>query len=113
MQQQQQKKKVNILIQYFDLIFFFCSLFFNFPLILYFAQLKLINITDERFEHLVSQMQFRLSEGQGKAIYRIGVSDSGELVRKKERKPLSANVIYSKKKKSFFFLKQLKIEDLK
>ena len=39
-----------------------------------------MNISDERFEHLLSQMQWRLSEGQGKAIYRLGVTDSGEQV---------------------------------
>lgn len=44
------------------------------------VQLKLVNISDERFEHLLSQMQWRLSEGQGKAIYRLGVTDSGEQV---------------------------------
>eukprot|EP01099_Mayorella_cantabrigiensis_P008008 TRINITY_DN7369_c0_g1_i1.p1 TRINITY_DN7369_c0_g1~~TRINITY_DN7369_c0_g1_i1.p1 ORF type:complete len:619 (-),score=154.35 TRINITY_DN7369_c0_g1_i1:179-2035(-) len=38
---------------------------------------KLVNPTPERFEHLVTQLQFRLNEGQGEAFYEIGVDDSG------------------------------------
>ena len=44
---------------------------------LYFLQLKLVNPSDERFEHLVTQMKWRLQEGQGEALYEIGVEDSG------------------------------------
>ncbi|CAF3917715.1 unnamed protein product, partial [Didymodactylos carnosus] len=32
-----------------------------------------------RFEHLVTQMKWRLQEGQGEAIYEIGVEDCGTL----------------------------------
>lgn len=42
-------------------------------------KLKLINPTKQRFEHLVTQMKWRLREGHGEAIYEIGVSDSGHL----------------------------------
>lgn len=42
-------------------------------------KLKLINPTSQRFEHLVTQMKWRLREGQGEAVYEIGVSDSGYL----------------------------------
>lgn len=42
-------------------------------------KLKLINPTKQRFEHLVTQMKWRLREGHGEAIYEIGVSDSGQL----------------------------------
>lgn len=42
-------------------------------------KLKLINPSAQRFEHLVTQMKWRLREGQGEAIYEIGVSDSGHL----------------------------------
>lgn len=42
-------------------------------------KLKLINPTEQRFEHLVTQMKWRLREGHGEAIYEIGVSDSGQL----------------------------------
>lgn len=42
-------------------------------------KLKLINPTSQRFEHLVTQMKWRLREGQGEAVYEIGVSDSGFL----------------------------------
>lgn len=42
-------------------------------------KLKLINPSNQRFEHLVTQMKWRLREGQGEAIYEIGVSDSGKL----------------------------------
>lgn len=42
-------------------------------------KLKLVNPTKQRFEHLVTQMKWRLREGQGEAIYEIGVSDNGAL----------------------------------
>lgn len=42
-------------------------------------KLKLVNPTRQRFEHLVTQMKWRLREGHGEAIYEIGVSDSGQL----------------------------------
>jgi GTPase len=38
---------------------------------------KLVGISEERFKHLVSQMKYRISEGQGEAIYEIGINDSG------------------------------------
>ncbi|MCG3252821.1 MAG: hypothetical protein KAX09_03165, partial [Candidatus Heimdallarchaeota archaeon] len=40
-------------------------------------KLKLIDPTATRFEHLVTQMKFRLQEGLGEAIYEIGVEDNG------------------------------------
>lgn len=42
-------------------------------------KLKLINPSTQRFEHLVTQMKWRLREGHGEAVYEIGVSDSGYL----------------------------------
>jgi len=42
-------------------------------------KLKLVNPTRQRFEHLVTQMKWRLREGQGEAIYEIGVGDNGFL----------------------------------
>lgn len=42
-------------------------------------KLKLINPSKQKFEHLVTQMKWRLREGHGEAIYEIGVSDSGHL----------------------------------
>lgn len=42
-------------------------------------KLKLLNPTPSRFEHLVTQMKWRLQEGQGEAIYEIGVADNGFL----------------------------------
>lgn len=42
-------------------------------------KLKLINPSKQRFEHLVTQLKWRLREGQGEAVYEIGVSDSGHL----------------------------------
>lgn len=42
-------------------------------------KLKLLNPTASRFEHLVTQMKWRLREGQGEAIYEIGVADNGLL----------------------------------
>jgi hypothetical protein len=35
-------------------------------------KLKLINPSSQRFEHLVTQMKWRLQEGHGEAIYQIG-----------------------------------------
>ncbi|XP_013779989.1 GTP-binding protein 2-like [Limulus polyphemus] len=43
-------------------------------------KLKLISPSQSRFEHLVTQMKWRLREGQGEAIYEIGVEDGGMLV---------------------------------
>eukprot|EP00164_Ancoracysta_twista_P003930 GFYU01005268.1.p1 GENE.GFYU01005268.1~~GFYU01005268.1.p1 ORF type:complete len:608 (+),score=145.32 GFYU01005268.1:107-1930(+) len=40
-------------------------------------KLKLVDPSPERFEHLVSQMKWRLQEGQGEAIYELGVEDNG------------------------------------
>ncbi|XP_018328629.1 GTP-binding protein 2 isoform X3 [Agrilus planipennis] len=42
-------------------------------------KLKIINPSKQRFEHLVTQMKWRLREGQGEAIYEIGVEDTGAL----------------------------------
>ncbi|KAJ3267408.1 GTP binding protein, partial [Blyttiomyces sp. JEL0837] len=42
--------------------------------------LKLIDPTPERIEHLVTQMKWRLAEGHGEAMYEVGVADNGELV---------------------------------
>uniref|UniRef100_A0A8C6MC51 GTP binding protein 2 n=1 Tax=Nothobranchius furzeri TaxID=105023 RepID=A0A8C6MC51_NOTFU len=43
-------------------------------------KLKLINPTQNRFEHLATQMKWRLQEGRGEAVYQIGVEDNGMLV---------------------------------
>ncbi|KAL3289896.1 hypothetical protein HHI36_023285 [Cryptolaemus montrouzieri] len=42
-------------------------------------KLKIVNPSKQRFEHLVTQMKWRLREGNGEAIYEIGVEDSGNL----------------------------------
>lgn len=42
-------------------------------------KLKLVNPSKHRFEHLVTQMKWRLREGQGEAIYEMGVEDNGAL----------------------------------
>lgn len=42
-------------------------------------KLKIVNPTKQRFEHLVTQMKWRLREGQGEALYEIGVEDNGVL----------------------------------
>lgn len=36
--------------------------------------------TQYRFEHLATQMKWRLQEGRGEAVYQIGVEDNGMLV---------------------------------
>ncbi|XP_035218281.1 GTP-binding protein 2-like isoform X2 [Stegodyphus dumicola] len=43
-------------------------------------KLKLVKPSKSRFEHLVTQMKWRLREGQGEAIYAIGVADGGTLI---------------------------------
>lgn len=43
-------------------------------------KLKLLNPSSSRFEHLVTQLKWRLQEGQGEAIYEIGVADCGTLM---------------------------------
>jgi len=40
-------------------------------------KLKLVNPSDGRLEHLVTQMKWRLREGSGEAIYEMGVEDDG------------------------------------
>ncbi|KAK7104445.1 GTP-binding protein 2-like [Littorina saxatilis] len=42
-------------------------------------KLKLVNPSPSRLEHLVTQMKWRLQEGNGEAIYEIGVEDNGIL----------------------------------
>lgn len=39
-----------------------------------------MNPTQYRFEHLATQMKWRLQEGRGEAVYQIGVEDNGLLV---------------------------------
>lgn len=41
--------------------------------------MKLVNPSASRLEHLVTQMKWRLEEGNGEAIYEIGVEDNGIL----------------------------------
>ena len=36
--------------------------------------------TPQRFEHLATQLKWRLQEGGGEAVYQIGVEDNGMLV---------------------------------
>jgi hypothetical protein len=38
---------------------------------------KLVQPTPERIQHLVTQMNYRLTEGQGRAYYMLGVEDDG------------------------------------
>ena len=40
-------------------------------------KLKLVNPTEQRLQHLVTQMKWRLREGNGEAIYEMGVEDNG------------------------------------
>ncbi|CAF3272896.1 unnamed protein product [Rotaria socialis] len=42
-------------------------------------KLKLIDPNPYRLEHLITQMNWRLQEGQGEALYEIGVEDCGTL----------------------------------
>uniref|UniRef100_A0A0N5C1J7 Tr-type G domain-containing protein n=1 Tax=Strongyloides papillosus TaxID=174720 RepID=A0A0N5C1J7_STREA len=40
---------------------------------------RLTNLSDSRVKHLITQMKWRLEEGNGKAIYEIGVADDGAI----------------------------------
>ena len=42
-------------------------------------KLKLISPSAVRFEQLVTQLQYRIAEGGGRAIYEIGVADDGSM----------------------------------
>ena len=53
-------------------------------------KLKLINPSASRFEHLVTQMKWRLREGSGEAIYELGVEDKGMLVGLREEEARSS-----------------------
>ena len=43
-------------------------------------KLKLTNISNDRNEELITQMKFRLNEGNGEAIYQIGILDNGTIL---------------------------------
>jgi GTPase len=40
-------------------------------------KLTIMDKAKERLNHLTTQLNFRLNEGKGQAIYRIGVEDNG------------------------------------
>ena len=40
---------------------------------------KLVGVSEERMKHLITQMGYRLNEGQGETIYTIGVKDNGKV----------------------------------
>ncbi|VDK42255.1 unnamed protein product [Anisakis simplex] len=42
-------------------------------------KVKLVNPSSSRIQHLITQMKWRLREGQGEAIYEIGVEDHGSM----------------------------------
>ncbi|KAI0984168.1 hypothetical protein GJ496_009607 [Pomphorhynchus laevis] len=43
-------------------------------------KLKLVNPDPERIEHLTTQMKWRLEEGNGVALYELGVEDNGNVI---------------------------------
>ncbi len=43
-------------------------------------KLKIINKENDRLEKLASQLKWRLNEGNGEALYYIGVNDDGSVV---------------------------------
>ncbi|KAJ1515554.1 GTP binding protein [Coelomomyces lativittatus] len=43
-------------------------------------KLKLIGKSPERLEQLATQMKWRLTEGNGEALYEIGIADNGQLI---------------------------------
>mmetsp|Transcript_8703 Transcript_8703/g.14118 ORF Transcript_8703/g.14118 Transcript_8703/m.14118 type:complete len:584 (-) Transcript_8703:663-2414(-) len=40
-------------------------------------KLQLVGVSDDKFQHLMTQCQWRLAEGNGEAFYRLGVEDDG------------------------------------
>lgn len=42
-------------------------------------KLHLADPNQSRLEHLTTQLKWRIEEGGGEAIYRIGVTDSGDI----------------------------------
>ncbi|WKY12143.1 hypothetical protein Q1695_003601 [Nippostrongylus brasiliensis] len=42
-------------------------------------KVKLVNPSSSRLQHLITQMKWRLREGQGEAIYEVGVEDGGKM----------------------------------
>ncbi|KHJ79295.1 hypothetical protein OESDEN_21062 [Oesophagostomum dentatum] len=42
-------------------------------------KVKLVNPSSSRLQHLITQMKWRLREGQGEAIYEVGVEDGGQM----------------------------------
>ena len=69
-------------------------------------KLKLIDPSPTRFEHLVTQMKWRLQEGLGEAIYEIGVGDNGHLFGLNEtdmEKSLHTLKLYIAKTLNFLF----------
>lgn len=41
---------------------------------------RLINLTSNRVDQLITQMKYRLQEGKGECTYEIGIADNGELI---------------------------------
>ncbi|CAJ0590382.1 unnamed protein product [Cylicocyclus nassatus] len=42
-------------------------------------KVNLVNPSSSRLQHLITQMKWRLREGQGEAIYEVGVEDGGQM----------------------------------
>ncbi|VDO24056.1 unnamed protein product [Haemonchus placei] len=42
-------------------------------------KVKLVNPSSSRLQHLITQMKWRLREGQGEAVYEVGVEDGGKM----------------------------------
>lgn len=77
-------------------------------------KLKLVDPSPSRFEHLVTQMKWRLREGNGEAIYELGVEDKGMLVGLTDQEAAaSLNTLYMMSEKlgaSLTVLRERKIE---
>ena len=43
-------------------------------------KLQLINLSEKRIEELRTQMRYRMNEGSGEAVYKIGVKDDGKMI---------------------------------
>ncbi|EDO25862.1 predicted protein, partial [Nematostella vectensis] len=80
-------------------------------------KLKLVNPSPSRLVHLVTQMKWRLQEGQGEAIYGIGVEDNGGLVGLPEKELKSSlatlNTMASKLGATTSILRQRNVEEMR
>jgi small GTP-binding protein len=80
-------------------------------------KLKLLNIVDERIKTLATQMRYRCEEGNGEAIYNLGVEDDGTMTGITEEEfnesIINLNLIADKNNYSVSLLSSVPVENNK